>query len=212
MYRRQQNITRIARTRLHAGDRCPDFVIPSEVLSSNDKEFVNKNLYELFRDTTKKPFVILIFGGNNDPYWRVPFTDYKDINQFKHEIESSQIGAYCKVILIPSMYQKINELFGVYQQCLFLIRPDQYIGLRSQPISMDALQYYLSQKLYINDVRIDDDAMDRVKNIERIDPVPTILLTGLVVTIGYFVGNRFLPQQYKPKSVINKFYQSLFSS
>ena len=155
--------------------------------------------------------MIVIFEGKNDPFWKVPFTDYEDINEFKEKIESSQIGEYCKVISIPSIYQRINELFGVYQQCLFLIRPDQYIGLRSQPLSINALNYYLSQKLCINDIRIEDNDVERCKDIERIDPIPKILIMGYLVTIGYAVANRFLPEPYKPSNLISNWLYNSWS-
>ena len=93
---------------------------------------------------------------------------------------------------------------------MFLIRPDQYIGLRSQPLSMEALRYYLCKKLYINDIRIPDEQAKRVKNMESTDPVPTILLTGLVFTISYVIGNRYLPERYKPNQLIHKLWKSIF--
>ena len=104
------------------------------------------------------------------------------------------------------MHKKLNQMFGVYQQCMFLVRPDQYIGLRSQPLSMDALKYYLTKKLHVNNIRIGDEEVMRVKNIERIDPVPTVLFIGLVAGLSYVIGNSVLPDQYKPKGVLGKLF------
>merc|ERR1712039_1140027 len=102
------------------------------------------------------------------------------IESVKEEIERSECGAHCRVVVLGAMHSRLNNVFGVYQQCMLLVRPDQYIGLRSQPISVDALTYYLSKKLMVNDVRIEDDALSRVSNMETVDPIPTILLTTLI--------------------------------
>merc|ERR1712228_87517 len=206
LYRRQHNITRLIRKRLSAGDRCPDFIIPE--FDGNDEGFANQRLYSLFRDVVDKPFVVLLFEGSKG--FDVPFTDYKDLSLFKQKIEKSECGEYCKVVMVKSGHSKLNDMFGVYQQCFFLIRPDQYIGLRSQPMSMDALKYYLTKKLFINNIRMGDEEVLRVKNIEKIDPVPTILLTGTFLALAYFIGNSALPNKYKPKGVIGKLLSKFY--
>ena len=206
LYRRQQNITRLVRPRLHAGDRCPDFIVPDH--EGNDEQFANQRLHTLFRETTHKPFVVLLFEGN--PYFKCPFSDIEDLEAFKLEIEASECGQHCKVVMVRWMHRKLHLEFGVYQQCMFLVRPDQYIGLRSQPMSLDALTYYLSKRLQVNEVRIADDALCRVKNIEKVDPIPTILATTAICIVAYFVGNRYLPQKYKPTTFVNSVKRMLF--
>ena len=201
LYRREQNITRLIRSRLCAGDRFPDFTIPE----GNEEGYANERLYSLFRESVDKPFVVVLFEGSED--YKVPFSDYADLSVFKREIEESECGEYCKVVMVSRVHKKLNQMFGVYQQCMFLVRPDQYIGLRSQPLSMDALKYYLTKKLYVNNIRIGDVEVMRVKNIERIDPVPTVLFIGLVAGLSYVIGNSVLPDQYKPKGVLGKLFR-----
>merc|ERR1719499_2980734 len=203
LYRRQQNITRLFRPRLHAGDRCPDFIVPDD--EGNDEQFANQRLHTLFRETTHKPFVVLLFEGN--PEFKCPFSDIQNLKTFKSEIEASQCGQHCKVVMIKSVHRKLHSEFGAYQQCMFLVRPDQYIGLRSQPMSLDALHYYLSKRLLVNSVRIGDDALCRVKNMERRDPVPAILATTAISAIAYVVGSRYLPHKYQPTTFVSKVWE-----
>jgi len=207
LYRRQQNITRLIRKRSCAGDRCPDFIIPAMDNKAN-KDFAHQRLYALFRDAVAKPFVVLLFEGNKE--FEVPMTDYSDLRAFKQEIERSECGEYCKVVIIENMHAKLMEMFGVYQQCMFLVRPDLYLGLRSQPIAMDALKYYMTKKLFISNIRIGDEEVMRLKDVEKVDVnVPIVFLTATVLMgLSYFIGNKTLPNEYKPKEVLGKYLWS----
>ncbi len=152
--RRQQNMTRLNVERLQAGDRCPDFEL-------FDHDCGRKcRFYELFRDThTKKPFIILLFEGHCN--YKIDFMDV-NVNEIKNKLLDRRVGfgEYCKVIVIEyKRYKDIYCQFGIKAQSLLLIRPDQYIGLRSEPISIEALKYYLQNKLCLNHLAFEDNEL-----------------------------------------------------
>ena len=152
----------------------------------------------------RQAFVLLLCEGRKG--FGCAYSDRSDVKEFERDVAASECGAYCKVVVVGSENQKVNEVLGVFQQCMFVVRPDQYIGLRSQPLSMDALRYYLVNKLRVTDVRIGDVAVREGKDMEATDPVPTILLTALVCVVGYVIGNRMLPERHKPRNVLGKVF------
>jgi hypothetical protein len=47
------------------------------------------------------------------------------------------------VVLDPT--RALEAAYGAQTECLYLIRPDLYVGFRSQPASGDALDAYLTR-------------------------------------------------------------------
>lgn len=51
------------------------------------------------------------------------------------------------------MYRRGHEKYGIKSQALYLIRPDGYIGLRSETIQIGAVKHYLGNIIRVNNVR-----------------------------------------------------------
>merc|ERR1711879_370494 len=47
-----------------------------------------------------------------------------------------------KVAVFPSSDLEAHSAFGVQGQCLFVVRPDTYVGLRSEPVRKGAVTRY----------------------------------------------------------------------
>lgn len=56
------------------------------------------------------------------------------------------------MVIVGRNESAAHEAFGALSQCMFVIRPDQFLGLRSQPASMDALKCYLADNISLTDV------------------------------------------------------------
>ena len=57
----------------------------------------------------------------------------------------------CKLTLDPEA--QLHHLYGARNACLYLLRPDGYVGFRSQPAEFASLQEYLLHALSLEEVR-----------------------------------------------------------
>lgn len=124
-----------------AGDRAPDFVF-----SSNGKD---KRLFEIIRGTSHK---LLLFVGNYDE------PDFREDFQQRYSLVEERYGKAIAPVLIQ-MNQlpfavndrikvvsddngELHQRYGAHSHCIYLIRPDGYIGYRSQPAKLDLFLEY----------------------------------------------------------------------
>ncbi|HEY9685127.1 MAG TPA: FAD-dependent monooxygenase [Oculatellaceae cyanobacterium] len=95
---------------------------------------------------------VLLFAGLHDSSDSLRYID-----SILHQIESQFEFVNCHVIVSNSQDAStcksahsvlvdsdgtLHHKYGAAQSCLYLVRPDEYIGFRSQPISFDALRKY----------------------------------------------------------------------
>ncbi|MUG96586.1 hypothetical protein F7734_31320 [Scytonema sp. UIC 10036] len=125
-----------------AGDRAPD------VLLSN-----GRTLFELFCQTTSH--VLLLFDGTS--LTNVGYDNLIEIAKVVRKQWLNQIKVY-GVVLAPTAPRPETEpgsvlldpekhlhmRYGAIAECLYLIRPDGYIGFRSQPADREVLLNYLN--------------------------------------------------------------------
>ena len=125
----------------HAGDRAPDFVF-----NSNGAE---KRLFEIIQGTSHK---LLMFVGNYDE------PDFEEDFKQRYSLVKQKYGEAIKPVLIhmnelpfavpeeiPVIQDDNGELhqrYGAHSHCIYLIRPDGYIGYRSQPAKLDLFLEY----------------------------------------------------------------------
>ncbi len=136
------------KTKLAAGDRAPDCLV---TMLPNK---INIRLFELFRGTK---FALLVFSGIN-----CSLESCQNLATIRNTIQN-KYGRYITVYLVvpfetPQVnfegstlldYKKsLHHKYEASSSCLYLVRPDGYIGFKSQPINTEYLQEYLS-KIFI---------------------------------------------------------------
>ncbi|MDY6901918.1 MAG: FAD-dependent monooxygenase [Cyanobacteriota bacterium] len=126
----------------HAGERAPDITFNSKG--------VEKRLFEILRGTTHK---LLIFTGNySDP-------DFERTFKQKHNLVKQKYGNLIdtvvvtmksefpfetdgQVLLVHDDEGELHRRYGASEHSLYLIRPDGYIGYRSQPAKLERFLEY----------------------------------------------------------------------
>lgn len=126
----------------HAGDRAPDVTFNSKG--------VQKRLFEILQGTSHK---LLIFAGNySDP-------NFEQIFKLKHNLVEQKYGDLIETLLITMRSElsfetdgkvlllhddegEMHRRYGAHSHCLYLIRPDGYIGYRSQPAKLELFLEY----------------------------------------------------------------------
>lgn len=126
----------------HAGDRAPDVLLSD-----------GRTLFELLGRTTSH--VLLLFDGTSPTA-----AGYDNLIEIAKQVRKrwrNQIQVY-GVVLAPTAPRKETEpgsvlldpekhlhtRYGAVAECLYLIRPDGYIGFRSQPADQEVLLNYLN--------------------------------------------------------------------
>ena len=97
---------------------------------------------------------ILLFAGLHDSEAAL-----REIDGVLHEIEATFEFVNCHIVVSNEQDANacksahsvlidpdgaLHHKYGAVQSCLYLVRPDGYIGFRSQPISFDALRKYFT--------------------------------------------------------------------
>lgn len=130
----------------HAGDRAPDFVFISNG--------ADQRLFKIIRGTSHK---LLLFVGNyNEP-------DFEEDFQQRYSLIKERYGKAIEPVLIHmnELPFEVNEeitvvsdddgelhqRYGAHSHCIYLIRPDGYIGYRSQPAKLDLFLEYCDRVL-----------------------------------------------------------------
>ncbi|MGH7801299.1 MAG: FAD-dependent monooxygenase [Thermodesulfobacteriota bacterium] len=138
------------KTKLAAGDRAPDCLV---TMLPNK---INIRLFELFRGTK---FALLVFSGIN-----CSLESCENLASICNTIQS-KYGQYITVYMVLTSetpqadlnlegstlldYEKsLHHKYEAGSNCLYLVRPDGYIGFKSQPINTEHLQEYL-YKIFI---------------------------------------------------------------
>ncbi|CAK5194796.1 unnamed protein product [Aphanomyces euteiches] len=166
LYRRRQNILRIFHARVVAGGRAP-------VLDNTPLTF-----------HTTPGFNLIFFQGA--PGHTVSPLTYDQLVAVGREVQLLTKGIVADFKVIPASEANNHDMYGVKGQCLFLVRPDGYVGLRSEPVSMDDVLRYLKHRVLLTSVP-DTGSFKPT----AFDWVPYVLLTlaigGLLTTAIYLV-------------------------
>jgi len=165
--RRSQNILRMLTTRIRAGDRCPP-----HFLSPVDPNFFS-------RTTGFKAIIFEGLPGSTDAHY---LKNLSQCTEFGQNLLKIQKGIISDVLIVANSERKIYKKFGVYGQCIFLIRPDGYVGFRCEPLDMEQIIGYLKTRVGVK--RINFYNQQDFKPLYH-DWIPFALFTGL---LGIIVG------------------------
>ena len=129
----------------HAGDRCPD---------GNLERYPSGQSVRLFQITTGIEHHLLLLAGHGATeaiYQRLRAVESEIAAHYGHVMTvhlvvprevPDALQSHGSLLLDPG--GELHHCYGARAACLYLIRPDGYIGFRSQPIDADALRSYLS--------------------------------------------------------------------
>ena len=125
----------------HAGDRAPDFVF--------DSDGAEKRLFEIIQGTTHK---LLMFVGNyNEPDFEADFKQRYSLVKQKYgkaidpvliHMNELPFEAPEGIAVVADDEGELHQRYGAHSHCIYLIRPDGYIGYRSQPAKLDLFLEY----------------------------------------------------------------------
>jgi 2-polyprenyl-6-methoxyphenol hydroxylase-like FAD-dependent oxidoreductase len=139
------------------GERAPDgFLIRS---GSSSEGIESDRLFELLRGVRH---VLLLFSGDETSKQEISTfkafaqkmrTDYRDLVKTIIIVDSHESLLRCKseiaesedgVMVRQDFEMSCHHKYGAGANCLYLVRPDGYVGFRSQPIDLKQLQDYLA--------------------------------------------------------------------
>ena len=131
----------------HAGDRVPDTTL---IKVNSDRTFVTDRLFQILKGTSHH---LVLFTGI-DP----TMTTFESFNQICSKVEwyfDNEIVPHLIVrgtekpltlqwnrSLLLDPEGDFHHRYGARSNCLYLIRPDKYIGFRSQPAQLEPLFEY----------------------------------------------------------------------
>ena len=180
-YRRRQNLHRWLATRIHAGDRVPDVLLPG-----------GGHLHHVLKKS--RGFTLLLFEGSDSENLDMEKHLHNKVLSFK-EMQAFGISLKCpadqcnfvamvdEVVCFPSQDLEAHERFGVHGQCLFVVRPDHHVGFRSEPIRAGAVWRYFRQACGISHGHQEDaPTSSRV-----FDPLPAMVWAFFLLLIFYFL-------------------------
>lgn len=124
-----------------AGDRAPDLAF-----NSNGTE---KRLFEIIQGTSHK---LLMFVGNyNEPNFEEDFKQRYSLLEQKYgeaidpvliHMNELPFAVNEKISVIQDDEGELHQRYGAHSHCIYLIRPDGYIGYRSQPAKLNLFLEY----------------------------------------------------------------------
>jgi len=171
-YRRRQNFFRIVSKRVRSGDRLPNLHLPD---STRIYPYSCGWLLILCEGQTE---------GNRElkrNLLDVDILSRKELHSFGEALKSTT-GIIDKVVVYPSSDVGAHEKLGVYGQCLFLVRPDSHVGLRSEPMRYDVVVDYLRNRVKLKSVS--NARKCKYKPSPKFDPVPFVV--WLSIALGAF--------------------------
>jgi 2-polyprenyl-6-methoxyphenol hydroxylase-like FAD-dependent oxidoreductase len=131
----------------HPGDRAPD----ASPLADTDGDTIR--LFDILRSTKH---TLLLFAGvepEENTWKRLDIVAEQVRDRYGTHIQVYQVAAgntppdggatNAELLLDPELV--LHHRFGAHTECLYLVRPDGYVGFRSQPANVASLQDYLGQ-------------------------------------------------------------------
>ncbi len=102
---------------------------------------------------------------------------------------SGYVGGIDDYLVVPGdeRHRKVLQIFGVKAQCLFLVRPDFHVGLRSEPLRKDMVLKYFHQQCGV-ELKGAVEGYSVPESTTTHDLLPSMIYGGLLaVTLGYGV-------------------------
>lgn len=181
VYRRRQNLYRwsgAVGARVCAGDSVPP-VLADGV-----------NLYDMIK--ASRGWTLLLFEGDagaNEEAGEsgLPVLSYAQLQALGQELRQDPdregyVGFVDTVVVFPSSDLEAHTAFGVLGQCLFAVRPDTYVGLRSEPVRKGAVTRYFES---IGGIGV--PAYPCPAGSTNFDPFPALLLPVVALAVASLV-------------------------
>eukprot|EP00211_Chloroparvula_japonica_P004609 CAMPEP_0119155350 /NCGR_PEP_ID=MMETSP1310-20130426/51704_1 /TAXON_ID=464262 /ORGANISM="Genus nov. species nov., Strain RCC2339" /LENGTH=635 /DNA_ID=CAMNT_0007147947 /DNA_START=116 /DNA_END=2023 /DNA_ORIENTATION=- len=141
LHRRQVALSRFFRRRLVAGDRMPDVALADHPEGERTGDFVSGGFTAFFFEARVGWKDSMRWHGGQDV----------DLNAVAWELAVLTHGLV-RCVVVGREEVEAQERFGVHGQCLVLVRPDGYVGMRSQPVCLAAITQYLSHRVGLLEV------------------------------------------------------------
>ena len=179
-YRRRQNLYRWLGTRVRGGDRVPNAALASPSTRANDLHAALKR---------SKGWSLLLFEGDpgeNEAMRAAlgaPVFDAPALRRLGARLRAllpADEGGIDAVIVFEhgsAQGRGVHAKFDVRGQCLLLVRPDYYVGLRCEPVREAAVPRYFARRvgLRVDPARLAEAALPRCPPSARaFDPVPVV--------------------------------------
>lgn len=176
-YRRRQNLHRWVKTRVHAGDRVPDASLPGGM-----------RVHQILKRS--RGWTLLLFEGGEEENLDMEkhlgnkVLSLSELEAFGAGFKSTSdptnfVPMVDEVICFPAQDVEAHHIFGVHGQCLFLVRPDHYVGFRCEPLRRGAVYRYFRLACGISHGMPEDaPASSRV-----FDPLPVIVWTLILLLV-----------------------------
>ncbi|CAE8590994.1 unnamed protein product [Polarella glacialis] len=171
-YRRRQNIFRWAGCRVRAGDRVPEVAIGYSTLQQVLKRSRGWSLL-LFEGSEfdNEEMRCLVSGAEV-----LSFNALQALGQsLKSAPDATGFVGGIDEVLVFQKRDRAHREFGVRGQCLFLVRPDMHVGLRSEPVRVGVVHRYFKQQCGHFDV----PEHSAPASATRFDPLPICVWTIL---------------------------------
>ncbi|CAE7772879.1 oxyS [Symbiodinium microadriaticum] len=182
-YRRRQNLHRWVKTRVHAGDRVPDASLPGGM-----------RVHQILKRS--RGWTLLLFEGGEEENLDMEkhlgnkVLSLSELEAFGAGFKSTSdptnfVPMVDEVICFPAQDVEAHHIFGVHGQCLFLVRPDHYVGFRCEPLRRGAVYRYFRLACGISHGMPEDaPASSRV-----FDPLPVIVWTLILLLVIFLNDN-----------------------
>eukprot|EP00927_Polykrikos_kofoidii_P026602 TRINITY_DN23659_c0_g1_i1.p1 TRINITY_DN23659_c0_g1~~TRINITY_DN23659_c0_g1_i1.p1 ORF type:complete len:673 (-),score=91.61 TRINITY_DN23659_c0_g1_i1:232-2250(-) len=141
--RKDQNLHRWIGTRVRAGDTVPDAIVGSTSIFTVLKRARGWTLM-LFEGSPEHNDILAKSGS------RVQIFTFEQLQTLGESLKirvdpTGYVAGIDEVIVVPA-HAEAQVTFGVRGQCLYLIRPDLHVALRSEPLRRDAVIRYFDQQ------------------------------------------------------------------
>jgi len=182
--RKDQNLYRWLHSRVHAGDTVPDATVNNTTVHTVLKQSRGWTLL-LFEGSAADNKVLSTHVSNVQIYNVDELQSLGD--SLKTPADARGYVAGIDEVLVVPAEDEAHKIFNVKAQCLFLIRPDHHVALRSEPLRKDAVLKYFHKQC---GMKVPDYSVPTSSN--RFDPLPvTVYGTIFAITLGFAIANNF---------------------
>ena len=150
-----------------------------------------QHLYDVVRSSPG--WTLLIFEGSASANKEssangLPIWSFDQLVTMGEEVQEADGGGLVdKVIVFPSSDFEAHETFSILAQCLLLVRPDLYVGLRSEPVRKGAITRYLTG---IGAVGLPPASDECPPGTTVFDPLPAaiaLVVLAIAISVYFFV-------------------------
>ncbi|EOD13488.1 hypothetical protein EMIHUDRAFT_212567 [Emiliania huxleyi CCMP1516] len=198
IYRRRQNLFRWSAKlggRISAGDSIPPVMLdPDDINITADHLERHGGMQHLYDVVRSSPgWTLLIFEGSASANKEssangLPIWSFDQLVTMGEEVQEADGGGLVdKVIVFPSSDFEAHETFSILAQCLLLVRPDLYVGLRSEPVRKGAITRYLTG---IGAVGLPPASDECPPGTTVFDPLPAaiaLVVLAIAISVYFFV-------------------------